>query len=540
MFVFFLLPLLIWLYLPIRGSQNPPLNWNTPSTLKRFINQISGFGYGGYFSTSLHEQLQNLMYHINHFFTHQFFIFVIVGLIGGFILFYRKIPLFIFLFLIILADIIHSIRYHIANIEDYYIPAFIIFVIWIGCEIQSLLMWFYKFKNNLILYFLSGVLILSPIIPLKMHYFYNNEQLYYFGYERGFNILSQLKENAIVFAAGDDDIFPTWYLYYVERYRQDITVLLLSYLHQNWYVEQIKKNYPWLKFTFTPMESLHPIELENIMKERFNSIVNENIAKYPFYFSLIKGKENMVKDYTLVPTGALYQIFLKNIKLGKILDNSRPKFRHRGLHDKEIFKDQRIMDIVHDDASILRHRGILYYKLGMYDKAIREIKESLKIISDYTLARNNLGSVYSEKKEYNKAIEEFNKVLRKEPNNIEAYRGLGKVYEEKKDFKKAITIYIKMGKIYPKNVETHYSLARVYHYLGMTDKVIFECKEVIKLEPNNIEVHKNLGLLYYNKGLFEEARKEFNYILEIDSNNSYAKKMLQIISKKFRKEETKT
>ncbi|KPK82591.1 MAG: hypothetical protein AMS25_01675 [Gemmatimonas sp. SM23_52] len=45
---------------------------------------------------------------------------------------------------------------------------------------------------------------------------------------------------AIVFTNGDNDTFPLWYLQEVEGLRQDVTVIVWSYLATPWYAEQLR------------------------------------------------------------------------------------------------------------------------------------------------------------------------------------------------------------------------------------------------------------------------------------------------------------
>ncbi|MBU2462393.1 DUF2723 domain-containing protein, partial [bacterium] len=136
-FILFAFPLSLYLYLPIRASTHPAANWGSPDTLTRFINHITAKEYGHYFAPS-QQWFGNFISHITQFFSHQFTLpLLIIGLAGAGFLFAKNRRLFIFFSLIILCDILSSIRYAIHNIEDYYIPTFLVLSIFIGYAVYS-------------------------------------------------------------------------------------------------------------------------------------------------------------------------------------------------------------------------------------------------------------------------------------------------------------------------------------------------------------------------------------------------------------------
>jgi len=59
------------------------------------------------------------------------------------------------------------------------------------------------------------------------------------------NVMASCEPDAILFANGDMDTFPVWFLQVMERYRTDIVLVNLSLLNNAPYAAQLKRNYPF-------------------------------------------------------------------------------------------------------------------------------------------------------------------------------------------------------------------------------------------------------------------------------------------------------
>jgi hypothetical protein len=54
-------------------------------------------------------------------------------------------------------------------------------------------------------------------------------------------ILSKAPRRAVVFAYGDNDTYPVWYMQQVERYRTDVTTVTIPLLGASWYRAELAR-----------------------------------------------------------------------------------------------------------------------------------------------------------------------------------------------------------------------------------------------------------------------------------------------------------
>ena len=79
------------------------------------------------------------------------------------------------------------------------------------------------------------------LIPLVFNWGWASRAHDYSARDWAYNLLMSVEPYAILFTNGDNDTFPLWYLQEVEGIRQDVTVIVGSYLNTDWYARQLKR-----------------------------------------------------------------------------------------------------------------------------------------------------------------------------------------------------------------------------------------------------------------------------------------------------------
>ncbi|MEW6096899.1 MAG: DUF2723 domain-containing protein [bacterium] len=539
----FILPLFLYLYLPIRASAHPVYNWGDPETFKRFMGHITGQSYKSYFTSEISEIYKNLS-HIPHFLIDQFTqYFWWISLVGFFILLFKKRTISLFFLLMVIVNISFATKYSILNIEDYYILSYIIFSILLSICITFIInRILQRYKKGII--FSIFLFLIFPIISFLIHYQYNDRANYYFAYDYGRNILCPIDKNAVIFLKIDISKYPVSYLKYCENQRDDVALISTIFLPQDWfgihkgiwYSKIVKEQYPDIDLT-TPIQS-HEVDSNNIIESVKRIKIKEIMSNKCISRSVfLMYDEKLVHDYILIPKGVFCKIMTKETKKEKIYEELKTSPRNffiiRGVKKNDmIFKNaRRTLGTIVTYLASYNIQGFIYKNLGMYEESINKYKSALEIkINDreipYFIPYGNF---------YNGSLNEYKEYIGNVKTHlVEAYMKWGDHYEKKGLISKAVDLYKKADKIDFNNIELKNIIGYLYFKENRYQDAINEFKKAIEISPTNVKSHMNLATVYFEKGLFKEAMRECKCILKLEPNNIYAIQMLEEIKNKER------
>jgi tetratricopeptide (TPR) repeat protein len=557
-----------YLYLLIRSSANPPINWGNPSNIRNFIRHITRWQYGDLskHTYTLFRFLEQIISYLK-ILVGQFNVFLLlIGILGLYTLFKSNKKIFYLTFLIFLLTsfgfmIILNFSSNVKDlyiVEVFFIPSFVMVSIWIGIGILFLLEKFNNMKFLLLI-----ITILLVFYQFFLNYKVNNLSEDYIAENFGKNILKTLEKDSILFVSGDNATFILKYLQSVERvnskqkiydehgvifdniYGEDIHYL--PKIEHNKVVEEVQKkialnsNCP-VYFTFggklqnlagvyyepygiiyrvrkvNKVDEVNKVKevwekynLEDIDKEYYDYLEKDIIAQYHYFLGEYYKKTHKEKCI-------LY--FKKALKIGK--DNTSIKSAIFDVATKSDFfnelSEELISYNVANDAESFHNQGNVFLEKGEFDKAIELYKKAISLNPKYSEAYNNLGLAYMNKGNLDLAIESYNKSLSLKSNDARVYNNLGVAYIRSNKLKEAITVLKKAIELSPDYDAAHYNLANAFLMANLIDEAISEYEKVIKITKDKPEVYNNLGIAYERKKMYKSALDAFNQAIGIDQN----------------------
>ena len=134
---------------------------------------------------------------------------------------------------------VHDVNLHEVRERDYFfIVSFSVWGLWSGMGIATL--W-----RDTAAGLRSSLLKAAPVlglaaVPLICNWTWASRAPDRVSRDWAYNLLMSTEPYAVLFTGGDNDTFPLWYMQEVEGVRQDVTVIVTSYLQTPWYNEQLR------------------------------------------------------------------------------------------------------------------------------------------------------------------------------------------------------------------------------------------------------------------------------------------------------------
>jgi len=324
--VFFLIiALSVYIYLPIRASFKPFLNWSNPTNLDGFIDHISAWQYRVWMFKSPARMFEGIGYFLKLLYQQFGFIGLGLAVVGMMNMFKKRFKVSIFLLIIFIADIIYSSNYEIIDIDAYYLLGFASIAIFAGVGLACLIGILISAKQianykKAIKVFIVFFLIALPVFNLFDNFYKQDKSEKLFAAEGVKNMLASMDEKGLALIENWDLYSPWLYFRYALNIRPDVVIIDKELLRRSWYLDFLMRYHPdviheserqithflELLKPFETGKKYNPQALTTAFQTMISSIIITNIDKRPVYTNILKD-EDLIINMARIPVGVMYQ-----------------------------------------------------------------------------------------------------------------------------------------------------------------------------------------------------------------------------------------
>ncbi|KKQ66726.1 MAG: hypothetical protein US86_C0004G0044 [Candidatus Daviesbacteria bacterium GW2011_GWA2_38_24] len=399
--------ILVYLYIPIRASQQPFLNWWNPVTFENLWNLSTGSGINVYnpelgringFTGSIEVFMQST----GNFFrmwVSKFTMFILPFMLLGLFYLWRKSKyLFFILFIVVLTNIILTGLYLSGNQESWFLVSDTIWAILAGVGFFYAASFLLKVRDGIYLVILISLLSLSPLVRWWPSL---NRQPMQITDDYVQNLYSNAEEPAIVL--GSSDIFDavSYYKHEVKKFKRGVLPVVDNLIYiDEWYSENLRNT--------TDLKIPDTTNLKRDSAEEYSKFLNDffalNMDKYKIYTTTValraklfpapglNGSLEIDEDrFKVVPQGLLLEIIPKESSNEPKLANfdykfQTPEFPKRKPKFLEKIYNEELAGMVNEYAYSFMNLGDFYLEKGEKDKAQEYYKKAL----DYNSANSEI------------------------------------------------------------------------------------------------------------------------------------------------------
>jgi len=318
----FALALSLYVYLPVRAAQSPPLNWGYPATLERLLWHVSGKQYRVWIFSSMEAAGRQFRYFIDSLPQEHAYVGLVLAVIGLPLLWRRNRTMFIGTLLLFVTCVLYSINYDIHDIDSYFLLAYIGVALWAACGLYVIGTWIVG-RGSRAARGWSALLLLPGVAALLLNFGKANQRDNHLVEDYTMNMFSSLQPGALVLSfQWDSWVSASYYFQLVNGMRPDLIVMDKELLRRSWYLRQVESRYPWLiersreevnSFLrevdkFERNLPYTPSVIEASYVGMIRSFVEKNLPDRPVYVTSEIEKE-FTTGYQRVPEGLAQRLF---------------------------------------------------------------------------------------------------------------------------------------------------------------------------------------------------------------------------------------
>jgi tetratricopeptide (TPR) repeat protein len=450
---FFLSGLSLYLYLPLRGGQNPVLNWGNPVTLERFLWHVSGKQYQVWMFSGSAETFYRNLSSFWRLYRDQFTPFLWwIPPLGIFWILVRSWRAGLALLVVVIFNLALALNYDIPDIEPYFLPTFVAAALGLGGGLFLFLeaMRIRGLKPALATGLGGIVAGVVVMFPLAAHYHRMDMSRNHIAYDFGMNALRSSAPGGLILTNNWDMYSPILYINHVEGSWKDTAIVDKELLRRTWYFRYLQRQYPRLierskpevesflemlnRFEHQP--TLSPIE-RDLTQSRYLAMINSFIERSledgrAVFISFPQGSDadaqGIAPGLHRVPQGLLYRLETQDT-VPAFTDDG---FSWRGVFGDMVYQDDRTKLNLSNYPRMGFERGVYLAARGRIREAVQAFTGVLRFSPHQPETHQNLAICYVRLGEYARAAEHLRAVLRVRPmdtaamENLRRIEGMGK------------------------------------------------------------------------------------------------------------------
>ncbi len=441
--LFFVLPLLVYVYLPIRTWAGAAMHWGDPDSWDRFWGHVSGRSHrSGYvFNLGVWEYVERLKESLEFLWV-QFGVLVVLGVWGWWKI--RVVRWRVFLLGVVVFDLFYTVFLNTISLEitPFNLSVCVVLAIGIGVGVGEVVRWCEGRAAGVVGVLRVGCGVI-PLVFLVLNYRVSDQSENTTAYEHALNIFRTAERNAILFMNGDNYIFPVTYGRWVERMREDVTLydrhnILFKMPGAALGIEA--RSVPW----------------EQKRNEMEKQIIAENPGRAVYYAVFGPYAVDLPPSNELTPDGVLYRVARKEgDSRGKTFSVAWKYYStesfygsfERDFMNREVCayfffdrgKDLMLSgqksaglqnlrlarEIGYNDNVIHSDMGIFFTDHGFFEEARLSLERALLYHEDLSGVHNNWGYYYNKIGEHQHAVTSFQKAVELKPDRFFLLNNLG-------------------------------------------------------------------------------------------------------------------
>jgi hypothetical protein len=417
--------ILVYSYLPWAASRSPAMNWGNARSLQEIWWHITGRQYRVFFSFSpstMGPQFVEFCRMALREFGFPWLPLTLFLAVAGLARAYkRERTAFLFLLLIVLADLAYSLSYEIAEDKDaYYLPAFISIAVAAGLGVRWLIqlagsshspMW----KPYMVA---ATAIVLTTTTAFAANWPFNNRRHDFIADDYVKNLFSTIAPDGLLLTQDWQVASPMLYAQEIEQRRPDVKVVDINLLRRSWYFDYLNHAHPGLMERSKEKIDPYVAILKQWEQDPGAFTLNQELTRRisVAFLDLI---QSMVRNEIKVAP-----VYITNDLL---VPNSTNGYLTQWIPQTYQLVPEGLVFNLATDQSFHELPDSHLQMRGLADGTVRFEKDDVingKILPTYSRMLTNRGRYLALFNQHERAVVAFNEALALDPNLAEAQKGL--------------------------------------------------------------------------------------------------------------------